>query len=105
MARGHKLVTDVGRTSPVRLLAHAETTRTKVVLLGDPCQLPEIEAGGAFRGLQGRLGTGHLTDNRRQTCDDLNRVTALEQKIDISERLERVAERSLERGRDLGLEL
>ena len=29
---------------------------------------PEIEAGGAFAGLQDRLGASHLTDNRRQTA-------------------------------------
>ena len=38
----------------------------KVVLIGDPCQLPEIEAGGAFAGLTHRLGAVELTDNRRQ---------------------------------------
>ena len=42
----------VGTRKLARLLAHAETAGTKVVLVGDPCQLPEIEAGGAFRGLQ-----------------------------------------------------
>ncbi len=41
--------------------AHADAARTKVVLIGYPGQLPEIDAGGAFRGLQHRLGaTGSL---------------------------------------------
>ena len=35
-------------------------------LIGDPCQLPEIDAGGAFAGLARRLGSVELTDNRRQ---------------------------------------
>ncbi len=37
------------------------------MLVGDPCQLPEIDAGGAFRGLRARLDASDLTDNRRQT--------------------------------------
>jgi conjugative relaxase-like TrwC/TraI family protein len=57
----------VGTRKLARLLDHAQQAGSKVVLVGDPCQLPEIEAGGAFRGLQGRLGASVLTDNRRQT--------------------------------------
>jgi conjugative relaxase-like TrwC/TraI family protein len=56
----------VGTRKLVRLLAHAEAARAKVVLVGDPCQLPEIDAGGAFRSLQQRLGASRLIDNRRQ---------------------------------------
>ena len=56
----------VGTRKLVRLLAHAEAADAKVVLVGDPCQLPEIDAGGAFRGLRARLGASHLTENRRQ---------------------------------------
>jgi hypothetical protein len=58
----------VGTRKLVRLLAHAEAARAKVVLVGDPCQLPEIDAGGAFRSLQQRLGASRLIDNRRQTA-------------------------------------
>jgi conjugative relaxase-like TrwC/TraI family protein len=57
----------VGTRKLVRLLACAEAARAKVVLVGDPCQLPEIDAGGAFRSLQQRLGASRLIDNRRQT--------------------------------------
>ena len=57
----------VGTRKLARLLDHAEAAGAKVVLVGDPCQLPEIDAGGAFRGLRARLGASHLTDNRRQT--------------------------------------
>jgi conjugative relaxase-like TrwC/TraI family protein len=57
----------VGTRKLTRLLDHAEAARSKVVLVGDSCQLPEIDAGGAFRGLRARLGASHLTDNRRQT--------------------------------------
>ena len=56
----------VGTRTLGRLLAYAQTAEAKVVLVGDPCQLPEIEAGGTFTGLQDRLGASHLTDNRRQ---------------------------------------
>ena len=57
----------VGTRKLARLLDHAETADAKVVLVGDPCQLPEIDAGGAFRGLRSRLGASVLADNRRQT--------------------------------------
>ena len=50
----------------LRLLDHAERPATKVVLVGDPRQLPEIHAGGAFAGLVHRLEATMLNDNRRQ---------------------------------------
>ncbi len=49
-----------------RVLAAAEWSGAKVVLVGDHRQLPEIEAGGAFGGLVRRLGAIELTQNRRQ---------------------------------------
>ncbi len=67
----------VGTRTLARLLNHAHTAGTKVVLIGDPCQLPEIEAGGTFAGLQDRLGASHLTNNRRQT-DAWERATLAE---------------------------
>jgi conjugative relaxase-like TrwC/TraI family protein len=57
----------VGTRKLARLLARAEAARAKVVLVGDPCQLPEIDAGGAFRSLEHRLGASRLIENRRQT--------------------------------------
>jgi len=57
----------VGTRKLARLLDHAEAANAKVVLVGDPCQLPEIDAGGAFRGLRSRLGGTVLAENRRQT--------------------------------------
>jgi conjugative relaxase-like TrwC/TraI family protein len=48
------------------LLTHAEAAGAKVVLVGDPRQLPEIDAGGAFAGLSARIGATRLTENRRQ---------------------------------------
>jgi hypothetical protein len=68
---GSVLVVDeaamVGTRQLARLLDHAQTQRMKVVLVGDPHQLPEIDAGGLFRALATRLPAVELTDNRRQT--------------------------------------
>ena len=48
------------------LFTHAARSRTALVLVGDPRQLPEIEAGGLFTQLAQSPRTLHLTDNRRQ---------------------------------------
>jgi Ti-type conjugative transfer relaxase TraA len=57
----------VGTRQLARLLHHADQRGVKVVLVGDPRQLPEIDAGGLFRALATRLPAIELTDNRRQT--------------------------------------
>lgn len=57
----------VGTRKLARLVDHAGAAGAKVVLVGDPCQLAEIDAGGAFRGLRARLGASVLTENRRQS--------------------------------------
>jgi Ti-type conjugative transfer relaxase TraA len=68
---GSVLVVDeagmIGTRQLARLLDHAEQQTVKVVLVGDPRQLPEIDAGGLFRALTTRLPSIELTDNRRQT--------------------------------------
>jgi conjugative relaxase-like TrwC/TraI family protein len=56
----------VGTRKLARLLDHAAAARAKVVLVGDPRQLPEIDAGGAFSGLVQRHGDTSLEQNRRQ---------------------------------------
>jgi hypothetical protein len=48
------------------LFTHAARSRTALVLVGDPRQLPEIEAGGLFTQLALNPRTLHLTANRRQ---------------------------------------
>lgn len=48
------------------LTRHAENVGAKVILVGDSRQLQAIEAGGAFRGIQERIGYAELIDNRRQ---------------------------------------
>jgi hypothetical protein len=67
---GSALIVDeagmVGTRQLARLLRHAAERQVKVVLVGDPRQLPEIDAGGLFRALATRLPAIELTDNRRQ---------------------------------------
>lgn len=58
----------VGTRKLARLFRHAEAAKAKVVLIGDHHQLPEIDAGGVFRGLHDRLTTVELTENRRQVA-------------------------------------
>ncbi|MHB1536500.1 MAG: MobF family relaxase, partial [Acidimicrobiales bacterium] len=56
----------VGTRTLARLADAVEARQAKLVLVGDPAQLPEIDAGGAFAALA-RLGpTVELTLNRRQ---------------------------------------
>jgi conjugative relaxase-like TrwC/TraI family protein len=68
---GSVLVADeagmVGTRQLARLLNHAADAHVKVVLVGDPHQLPELDAGGLYRALATRLPAIELTDNRRQT--------------------------------------
>jgi conjugative relaxase-like TrwC/TraI family protein len=68
---GSVLVVDeagmVGTRQLARLLHHAADAHVTVVLIGDPHQLPEIDAGGLYRALATRLPAIELTDNRRQT--------------------------------------
>ncbi|MDQ6846539.1 MAG: relaxase domain-containing protein [Candidatus Dormibacteraeota bacterium] len=56
----------VGTRLLARVLAAAEIANAAVVLVGDDRQLPEIDAGGAYRGLCECLGAVELVDNRRQ---------------------------------------
>ncbi len=56
----------LGTRKLARILDHAHKRSTKVVLVGDHHQLPEIEAGGAFAALAERLGAITLEENRRQ---------------------------------------
>ena len=56
----------VGTRKLARLLDHADAAGAKVVLVGDPRQLPEIDAGGLLAGLAERLPGVQLTENRRQ---------------------------------------
>jgi conjugative relaxase-like TrwC/TraI family protein len=56
----------VGTRELHRLIAHTAAAHAKLVLVGDPHQLPEINAGGLFGALAERLPAIRLTDNQRQ---------------------------------------
>lgn len=66
----HVLVVDeaamAGTRSLVDLVSRAHKAQAKVVLVGDACQLPEIDAGGGFAGLARRSKPATLARNRRQ---------------------------------------
>jgi conjugative relaxase-like TrwC/TraI family protein len=55
-----------GTRDLAELLDYADAAYAKVVLVGDPHQLPEIDAGGALRALITRTDPIELTENRRQ---------------------------------------
>ncbi|HVA73870.1 MAG TPA: MobF family relaxase [Acidimicrobiales bacterium] len=56
----------VGTRELHRLAASADRYDWRLVLVGDPRQLPEIDAGGGFAHLVGRVPTWRLETNRRQ---------------------------------------
>jgi conjugative relaxase-like TrwC/TraI family protein len=58
------------------LLERIERAQGKTVLIGDPCQLPAVGAGGLFAGIVERQGAIQLGENRRQR--DLEERRALE---------------------------
>lgn len=66
----HVLVVDeaamVGTRALVDLVGRVHKAQAKVVLVGDACQLPEIDAGGGFAGLARRSKPVTLARNRRQ---------------------------------------
>jgi conjugative relaxase-like TrwC/TraI family protein len=70
LKRGSVLVVDEAGMVSTRVLAkladHAEATDSKLLLVGDDRQLPEIEAGGGFRALADRLGSIELREIQRQ---------------------------------------
>ena len=67
---GSVLVVDeagmVGTRDLATLTRAAEDAQAKLVLVGDDRQLPEIQAGGAFRALAAELGAVELREVRRQ---------------------------------------
>jgi conjugative relaxase-like TrwC/TraI family protein len=76
---GHRLPEDgvlvvdeagmVGTRDLAVLDVWGQHTNTKLLLVGDDKQLPEIEAGGAFRALAERHGAVELTEVHRQDHD------------------------------------
>jgi conjugative relaxase-like TrwC/TraI family protein len=78
LERGSVLIVDeagmVGTRTLALLTEHAHRSGVKLVLVGDDKQLPEIDAGGGFRGLARRLGAIELQHNRRQQDPEDRRV-------------------------------
>ena len=62
----------LGTRALAELIDLTETYRTKLVVVGDPHQLPEIEAGGLFGSLVDTAPTSHLAGNQRQ-CETWER--------------------------------
>ena len=56
----------VGTRTIGRLVDEAAASGALLILVGDPRQLAEIQAGGTFRALANRLGAIELNENRRQ---------------------------------------
>jgi conjugative relaxase-like TrwC/TraI family protein len=73
LPRGSVLIVDeagmVGTRALLELADHAAETESKLVLVGDDRQLPELEAGGAFRGIAERIGCLDLRQVHRQAAD------------------------------------
>jgi conjugative relaxase-like TrwC/TraI family protein len=73
---GCVLVVDEAGMAETRILAPVlelvEDANAKVILIGDPHQLPAVGAGGLFAGIVERQGAVVLTENRRQR-DELER--------------------------------
>ena len=55
----------IGTRRLAEMIGEARDGGAKVVLVGDPKQLPEIDAGGLFSSLAHRIGYAELTENRR----------------------------------------
>jgi conjugative relaxase-like TrwC/TraI family protein len=66
LAQGSALVIDeagmVDSARLARLIEHAEQAQAKLVLVGDPEQLGEIEAGGLFRAIAERTDPAYLSE-------------------------------------------
>ena len=59
-----------------QVLAEVERADARVVLVGDPEQLPAVGAGGLFAAIVGRYGAIRLTENRRQLDEHERRALA-----------------------------
>ncbi|MDQ3691704.1 MAG: relaxase domain-containing protein, partial [Chloroflexota bacterium] len=74
------LVVDEAGMLGTRLMAdlarEADRAKAKVVLVGDPKQLPPIEAGGLFAALGSRVDVVELVENRRQQDPEERLITA-----------------------------
>jgi Ti-type conjugative transfer relaxase TraA len=67
----------VGSRQMHQLLKLCQDAGAKVVLIGDEKQLQAVEAGGAFRALQQRIGCAAMTANQRQRKAHADMATAV----------------------------
>jgi len=56
----------VGSRQTAKLIQHAQESGAKLVLVGDHKQLQPIDAGGAFKAIQNKIGAAEMVENRRQ---------------------------------------
>jgi len=56
----------VGSRQTAKLIEHAQDSGAKLVLVGDHKQLQPIDAGGAFKAIQSKIGSAEMVENRRQ---------------------------------------
>jgi Ti-type conjugative transfer relaxase TraA len=56
----------VGSRQTSKLMQHAQDAGAKLVLVGDHKQLQPIDAGGAFKAVQAKIGSAEMVENRRQ---------------------------------------
>ncbi len=92
------LVIDEAGTVPTRepaeIVEHVKRAEAKLVLVGDHRQLPELGAGGAFRGLLTRAPVIELTENRRQVAEwerDALKLARAGAAVDAARSYERLA--------------
>lgn len=80
LREGDVMVIDEAGMLGTRLLAslaeEAHRANAKVVLVGDPKQLPPVEAGGLFASLGERVAVIELRENRRQRDPEERAITA-----------------------------
>lgn len=68
----------IGTRDLARLAQHVEAAGGKLVLVGDPHQLSEIDAGGALKHLAERLGHVELTEvHRQESAEDIAALAEL----------------------------
>lgn len=94
------VIDEAGMLGNRRLAAfvdEAAAANAKLVLVGDPKQLPEIDPGGLFKSLATRLGHHELTDNRRQ-LDPVERQAVTDLRLG---RAPQAVERLVDHGRIL----
>ena len=81
LAAGDVLVIDeagmIGTRQLARVARKVQEIGAKLVLVGDPDQLPPIEAGEPFRDLLSHHGAARLTEIHRQTADWQRQATRL----------------------------